>query len=1770
MATYLGIAVYVGMTGSLTSDVNNWSNRQPTYITYTGNSTARSLSSGIWIPSLYTDYDGKKYAIWIIDINNSSAAWVGQYLVQNIGTSWCHNDTASYACPSDYSVNVDHKKDVYPYYSDTPFTNISLYGYTIQCAWKYNSYWNEWKSNGSSYTSVIHNKVQTPNALSNEISNKSTAGTIIVSASNSTGTYGNACRVAIVRNNLSSYPNTTRGVSNGYVYDFSTHSNNNYNETTSTYPAKRFAIHNVSKTNYGYYVGYFGAPNSGITTNPTTGSYNYSYGGYNQWVKNGNYFSITVDTKSQLCVQEIPVQLGKTYQFNMYTNSRQYYDGVVITKVSIDTQIVTNQLTAILPTNQIICSCSGSKMTSTTTGSYTPTEDGTIYLYYRTSNKGLQAPSGTTCTTSIGGVEMIVTNASAVTVTLDKNEGTGGTNSVSIAPGTAAANYPSITLPTRSGYIFQGYFDDSTGGTAYYNAAGQGTRVFNKVSATTLYAHWQQENLPTITVTLNKNGGSGGQDTASVVSGQMVGTVTVPSRDGFKFLGYYNKYNTAPGGSGQYQYVDETGTGCKTISSNITLYALWQNTISYELLYSVQNPKVVTYSTSSQMITVSDGGWTCPGGTMSNIQYTFGGGGTVSSPDGGLSFEIPSKDVATYTLSVTLTSPTSAVANGYFGTTKTYSFGVRYIQKNIEFHLLGQEVYSPNTAQAKVRAEVAGTLYWGTSSSSMTSTQSISAGLSSWTPITSATQTSVGTKTIYGYFVPSSNNYNWVGGVDNPGDSVVLKVLAAATTVTITLDDNGGSGGSGSIVVQKDSTCSTWPSVSVPTRAGFTFMGYFTVNTATGGSQVYYASGSPYYGYSTSSNVTIYARWKVVITYPHYNKTSETATEAFVSTQPGEATSTSSAVTMQINGQINCVISSRTVSVTTSGKTNWTINSTGTTLTIPSGTSYSSGSLNWQIVVADGTYNGYPYVGNTVTQQYSWYDDYDERPSLYYNLKKVEYEKENSYTPVKYKDMNGTLGYNVTNAAIPGDGNTIYGPYYYAYTTDESMRYISNTITNNISWYQRYTNGTWDTTLKTGTEDVYGVWRIISETFTPSSGGTAQNITRSHATDTALASQLLINGNYYTVYRARSADYCYVHDSMEKNLGTDNMVVRIYNPSDPTKYTDITNSVTNSLSTTQYTTSECTTQGYASLTPSNPTVTIGDGLTAAGGSGTITCVCNDTASWYQKYTSKAYEYYSNQSVTSPAWWRMTSQTCAGGTNRFSTPTVYSWNSTTLNIGGTDYTCYKTGYDVSHSSMTSNVGNDVVVITAYREDDTTKVGTATKSISNILEPTHYSNSNCTIVGNKSSSYGTPSTVTIGDGLTAAGGSASVTGGTCTDTFTYYQKYTSGTKKSAITTETVDSTITWSLSTSTFTPSGGSASNTDRFTLSGMTVNHTTMGTNAGTDKVVVRATNANATSKYKDSSAKSITNSLGTTKYKNTSGTQGYYSQTYGTPSSLTIGTISAGAGTSTLGCTCTNTFKYYLKYTSGSYSGLQTETPTATITWSITSQTFTPSGGSASAITRFSVSGSTLSHTTMGTNVGTDSVTVKATNAGDTSKTATKSGSVTNGMTISLVAGTNTVNHGGTTSGTVTANWNSGSSQDVTSSSTITYGTAGKAYFYRNRSVQAIIVDEFPEDKVADGGGYKTYLYNYSYNPYEEEHIFYYSGTINYSNSTKYVWQTNSDAAGVKYVVTETNDAETLLGYSMSANLNNAYADSIVAVLNEDQEDYGPVTRYEIVDVMFN
>lgn len=130
---------------------------------------------------------------------------------------------------------------------------------------------------------------------------------------------------------------------------------------------------------------------------------------------------------------------------------------------------------------------------------------------------------------------------------------------------------------------------------------------------------------------------------------------------------------------------------------------------------------------------------------------------------------------------------------------------------------------------------------------------------------------------------------------------------------------------------------------------------------------------------------------------------------------------------------------------------------------------------------------------------------------------------------------------------------------------------------------------------------------------------------------------------------------------------------------------------------------------------------------------------------------------------------------------------------------------------------------------------------------------------------------------------------------------------------------------------------------------------------------------------------------------------------YGTPT-ISIGSgLTAAGGSATVSASVTNTETYNTLYSSGATGPNQTRSVGGS-----SSISMTVNGNS-----RFSLSGNTITHSSMGTNETTDTITIKAVNKGDNSKSATASKSITNSKTVKSTSG-GIYTYGDVIAGTVT------------------------------------------------------------------------------------------------------------------------------------------------------
>lgn len=235
------------------------------------------------------------------------------------------------------------------------------------------------------------------------------------------------------------------------------------------------------------------------------------------------------------------------------------------------------------------------------------------------------------------------------------------------------------------------------------------------------------------------------------------------------------------------------------------------------------------------------------------------------------------------------------------------------------------------------------------------------------------------------------------------------------------------------------------------------------------------------------------------------------------------------------------------------------------------------------------------------------------------------------------------------------------------------------------------------------------------------------------------------------------------------------------------------------------------------------------------------------------------------------------------------------------------------YSKTDEITVSSLGTTVKARTKVGQVTVTYTGeggaTANKTVNIYQAENKVTNSN---YNPRITAYGTP-TISIGSGLTAAGGSATVSA-SVTNTETYNALYSSG-ATGPNQTRSVGGSLSISMT----------ANGNNRFSLSGNKITHSSMGTNETTDTVTIKAIN-NRDSSKSSTASKSITNSK---TVKSTSG--GIY--TYGDVIAGTVtngiipasgGSATATAGNGTQSWNKSATITTY-EYTSGATKDVTTE-----------------------------------------------------------------------------------------------------------------------------------------------------------------------------------------------------------------------------------------------------
>ncbi len=128
---------------------------------------------------------------------------------------------------------------------------------------------------------------------------------------------------------------------------------------------------------------------------------------------------------------------------------------------------------------------------------------------------------------------------------------------------TYGKQYGYLPDPTKTGYDFQGWYTQGSGGDKITSST-----TVNRASDHVLYARWE---VKTITVKFDPNGGTVNPTSKEYKYGSKYGTLPVPTRSGYEFKGWYMSKN------GPIQDLVIDSDLVTTTGNSITLYAKWES-----------------------------------------------------------------------------------------------------------------------------------------------------------------------------------------------------------------------------------------------------------------------------------------------------------------------------------------------------------------------------------------------------------------------------------------------------------------------------------------------------------------------------------------------------------------------------------------------------------------------------------------------------------------------------------------------------------------------------------------------------------------------------------------------------------------------------------------------------------------------------------------------------------------------------------------------------------------------------------------------------------------------------------------------------------------------------------------------------------------------------------------------------------------------------------------------------------------------------------------
>ena len=421
-----------------------------------------------------------------------------------------------------------------------------------------------------------------------------------------------------------------------------------------------------------------------------------------------------------------------------------------------------------------------------------------------------------------------------LSITFNAN-GTGVTG----LPSTITVDYNAATAipssaPTRTNFTFKGWNTAANGSGTSYTA---GQSIPHLTTNLPLYAQWEAYPV----VTYNANSGTGAPSADTVAPGVYNIKTGTPTRTGYVFGGWTPTQNSTANGLYSYNATISGSQRSMNVTSNVTLYALWNPVVTYSTGTLPGGAKDTIANMPSTTYTVNYNGThtvlTTPTPTLSG--YTFGGWARSTAATTKVT------SLTNVTVPVTLI-PIWTEKSGYtvqfFDQATATTDGAAY---NTQNNLKWTGAVTVPTAPTKVGYTFGGWYLQKDNQGSGTGTVFASAA---------------------GVIATGMGTFNGIWAAEAAGNRAdTLKIYAKwteKTKVSVTLNPNGGSYGTAGTGVTtignilNGATYTIPTNVDNPTRPGYNFKEWNTNSSGTG--TAYHAGNTTP---ALTSNLTLYAVW---------------------------------------------------------------------------------------------------------------------------------------------------------------------------------------------------------------------------------------------------------------------------------------------------------------------------------------------------------------------------------------------------------------------------------------------------------------------------------------------------------------------------------------------------------------------------------------------------------------------------------------------------------------------------------------------------------------------------------------------------------------------------------------------------------------------------------------------------------------------------------------------------------------------------------------------